>query len=163
LKIGLQKLLFELIKNSKRSDRDLAKTLGVSQPTITRMRKKLEQKMISEYTVIPNWEELGYEIMALTFVGVKPTYQKEAEARKVEKWMMNQPNVVFAADGQGMGMSAVVISFHRNYTDFLKFLTETRTEWAEYLTDIQTFIVTVKGGLVFKPFSLKYLASAKEN
>ena len=155
--------MFELIKNSKRSDRDLAKTLGVSQPTITRMRKKLEQKMISEYTVIPNWEELGYEIMALTFVGVKPTYQKEAEARKVEKWMMNQPNVVFAADGQGMGMSAVVISFHRNYTDFLKFLTETRTEWAKYLTDIQTFIVTVKGGLVLKPFSLKYLAESKEN
>jgi len=159
----MQKLLYELIKNSKRSDRDLAKTLGVSQPTITRMRKKLEQKMISEYTVIPNWAELGYEIMALTFVGVKPTYQTEAEAKKVEKWMMKHPNVVFAADGQGMGMTAVIISFHRNYTGFLRLLTETRTEWAEYLTDIQAFIVTVKGGLVFKPFSLKYLADAKEN
>ena len=163
MKIRMQKLLFELIKNSKRSDRHLAKTLGVSQPTITRMRKKLEQKMISEYTVIPNWTELGYEIMALTFIGVKPTYLREAEAKKVEKWMMKQPNVVFAADGQGMGMTGVIISFHRDYTGFLQFLTETRTEWAQHLTDIQTFIVTVKGGLVLKPFSLKYLTESKEN
>jgi len=61
-----------------------------------------------------------------------------------------------------MGMTAVIISFHRNYTGFLQIMTKTRTEWAEYLTDIQSFIVTVKGGLVFKPFSLKYLTDAKE-
>jgi len=38
-----QKLLRELLKNSKRSDRDLAKILKVSQPTITRTRHKLEK------------------------------------------------------------------------------------------------------------------------
>ena len=37
-------LLRELLKNSKRSDRDLAKSLGVSQPTLTRMRKRLEKE-----------------------------------------------------------------------------------------------------------------------
>jgi len=39
----LLKLLFELIKNSKRSDRDLAKILDISQPTVTRLRKVLEK------------------------------------------------------------------------------------------------------------------------
>ena len=34
-------LLFELLRNSNRSDRDLAKTIGVSQPTVTRTRRKL--------------------------------------------------------------------------------------------------------------------------
>jgi len=38
-----QKLLRELLKNSKQSDRELAKTLKVSQPTITRLRHKLEK------------------------------------------------------------------------------------------------------------------------
>ena len=36
-----QQLLRELLKNSKRSDRELSKILGVSQPTITRARTKL--------------------------------------------------------------------------------------------------------------------------
>jgi DNA-binding Lrp family transcriptional regulator len=39
-------LLYELMKNSRKSDRDLAKILDVSQPTVTRMRRKLET---SEY------------------------------------------------------------------------------------------------------------------
>jgi DNA-binding Lrp family transcriptional regulator len=56
-------LLYELIKNSRRSDRDLAKILHVSQPTITRMRKKLETNdFILEYTLVPNFAKLGFEI-----------------------------------------------------------------------------------------------------
>jgi len=53
-------LLYELMKNSKRSDRELARVVRVSQPTITRMRKNLEKSgYIREYTVMPaleNWD-----------------------------------------------------------------------------------------------------------
>jgi DNA-binding Lrp family transcriptional regulator len=43
------------MKNSRRSDRQLAKALGVSQPTVSRTLERLEkQGMIREYTVIPN-------------------------------------------------------------------------------------------------------------
>jgi DNA-binding Lrp family transcriptional regulator len=35
------KLIAELMKNSRRSDRELAKAVGVSQPTVTRTIKKL--------------------------------------------------------------------------------------------------------------------------
>jgi len=42
LKVIDYKILFELTKNSKISDRKLAKKVGVSQPTITRRRAKLE-------------------------------------------------------------------------------------------------------------------------
>ena len=49
------KLLFELMKNSHRSDRQLAKALGVSQPTVTRRRAILEKDYIEGYTVIPKF------------------------------------------------------------------------------------------------------------
>ena len=49
-----RKLLSELIKNSHRSDRELAKAIGSSQPTTTRLRNKLEKEgYIREYTIIP--------------------------------------------------------------------------------------------------------------
>jgi Lrp/AsnC family transcriptional regulator for asnA, asnC and gidA len=62
------KLVSELMKNSRRSDRDLAKAIGVSQPTVTRTRSRLEREgIIREYTMIPDFGKLGYKIMALTF------------------------------------------------------------------------------------------------
>ena len=38
------KLVSELIKNSRRSDREVARVLGLSQPTVGRMIKKLEKR-----------------------------------------------------------------------------------------------------------------------
>ena len=65
------KLLYEMMKNAKRSDRKIAKIIGVSQPTITRMRQRLEKAgYIRDYTVIPNLEKLGYEIAAFTFMTI---------------------------------------------------------------------------------------------
>ena len=71
MKKRMLKLLFELMKNAKRSDREIAKIIGVSQPTITRMRQRLEKTAIVDYTVIPDWTELGFEIMAMTLVKAK--------------------------------------------------------------------------------------------
>jgi DNA-binding Lrp family transcriptional regulator len=61
------KLVSELMKNSRRSDRELAKAVGVSEPTIGRLIKKLEKEgIIQEYTMIPDFAKLGYELMAIT-------------------------------------------------------------------------------------------------
>jgi DNA-binding Lrp family transcriptional regulator len=40
------KLISELMKNSRKSDRELAKKIGVSQPTVTRTRTKLQKRDI---------------------------------------------------------------------------------------------------------------------
>jgi len=162
-KIAL-KLLFELIKNSKRSDRELAKILRVSQPTVTRMRQKLEKKIIKEYTAIPDWVELGYELIAFTFGNVKYLQPSETEeqARKAKDWLMKHPSIIFASGGDGMGMNGMCISFHKDYTSFANFIAECQTEWGGYLKDMQFFLVSMKGGFLLKPFSLKYLEKAEE-
>ncbi|MCW3982010.1 MAG: Lrp/AsnC family transcriptional regulator, partial [Candidatus Bathyarchaeota archaeon] len=54
------RILAELMRNSKVSDRQLAKRVGVSQPTITRRRARLEKGIINGYTTIPHWANLGY-------------------------------------------------------------------------------------------------------
>ena len=53
------KLLSELMKNSHRSDKELARVIGCSQPTVTRTRRRLEKEgCIREYTVIPDFHKL---------------------------------------------------------------------------------------------------------
>jgi DNA-binding Lrp family transcriptional regulator len=158
------KLLWELMKN-RRSDRELAKVLGTSQPTVSRRRMFIEKNFIDGYTAIPRWEKIGFEVVALTFVKPKLRYAKpevrEAGFRKVEEWMRNHPNVILAMDGQGMGWDGVFVSFHKSYSDFAEFIRKHDSELSDFLLESQSFIADINSTTIRKPFHLKYLADVK--
>jgi DNA-binding Lrp family transcriptional regulator len=159
------KLLWELMKNSRRSDRELAKVLGISQPTVSRRRIIIERNFIDGYTAIPKWEKIGFELVAFTFVKHKIKYAKPevraAAFKKVEEWMMKQPNVILAIDGQGMGWDGICVSFHKSYSDFTQFMRKHNSELSELLIDTQSFIADINPTTIRKPFHLKYLTEAK--
>jgi DNA-binding Lrp family transcriptional regulator len=158
-------ILGELLKNSRRSDRELAKALGTSQPTVTRRRANIEKNFIDGYTAIPKWEKIGFEIVAFTFVKHNIKYAKpevrEETFRKVEQWMMKQPNVIFAIDGQGMGWDGIFVSFHKSYSDFTEFMKKHNSELSNLLVDCQSFISSINPTAIRKPFHLKYLSEVK--
>jgi DNA-binding Lrp family transcriptional regulator len=156
----LTRLLFELIKNSKRSDRELARTLDISQPTVTRLRKTLEKDAIEQYTVIPSISYLGYDILAFTFARSKELVQPLFERGK--KWATSKPNVIFLSSGLGMDEDAMMVSIHREYADFVKFYTSFRRDWGDTLQDFRTFLISVRGSTQMKPFSFDYLVDANE-
>jgi DNA-binding Lrp family transcriptional regulator len=114
------KLISELIKNSRKSDRALAKAIGASQPTVSRLRLKLEKKVIMEYAMRPNLVELGFELLAVNFARLD--YQKRSDPRlskKVLEFVRKRPNIIFASTGKGMHSDRLSISIHRNYSDIL--------------------------------------------
>jgi DNA-binding Lrp family transcriptional regulator len=155
----LVKLLKELIRNSRRSDRELAKTLKVSQPTVTRNRK-IAESYVRSYTIVPDFKKIGYEILAVTFAKAK-TYDKKQVETKLEvqkKWAMQHPNILFASDGEGLGKDAVILSLHKDYSKYADFMREYTVSFADFISDVQSFIVSLKTGMIIKPFDLKYLA-----
>ncbi|HVP16074.1 MAG TPA: winged helix-turn-helix transcriptional regulator [candidate division Zixibacteria bacterium] len=86
------KLIAELMKNSRRSDRELAKAVGVSQPTVSRTIRKLEKEgVIREYTMIPDFGKLGFQLMSLVttkegeIVKENETEQAWKKAREASK------------------------------------------------------------------------------
>ena len=155
------KILFELMKDSHRSDRQLAKSLGVSQPTVTRRRAMLEENYIEGYTVIPKFGQIGFEMAALTFIKSKLKFKigdEKAEAlKKMKDWYMKQPNVILVLDGRGMGWDAVCISLHENFANFAEFIRAHDAELSEWVVESQTFHADLKAGITIKPFHLKYL------
>jgi DNA-binding Lrp family transcriptional regulator len=159
------KLLFELMKDSHRSDRQLAKALGVSQPTVTRRRTMLEKSYIEGYTIIPKFGQIGFEIAAFTFLKSKLKQktgkEKDEALKKMKDWYMNQPNVVLVQDGRGMGWDAICISLHQNFSDFAAFIRAQDSELSEWIIESQTFHADLKPGIAIKPFHLKYLAKQK--
>jgi DNA-binding Lrp family transcriptional regulator len=158
-------LLFELMKDSHRSDRQLAKALGISQPTVTRRRAMLEDSTIDGYTVIPKFGQIGFEVAAFTFMKTKLNYKKgkdkEDAFNKAKEWYLKQSNVIAVLDGQGMGYDAVCVSLHENYTSFAEFLRAQASELSEIIESTQSFQADLKPGVPIKPFHLKYLAKVK--
>lgn len=150
----MQRLLFELLRNSKRSDRELAKIIGVSQPTVTRMRDKLEKMgIIQEYTVVPNCAQIGIEIAAFTLINTKRDQKMEEIVVKI---LEKDPRVMFAAKGSGLGSNCVVFSVHDNYTDFLEFVSDLRSSCGEYMEGSQSFVMSLRTKF-YKPFSFSHL------
>ncbi len=148
-------LLYELMKDSKRSDRELAKVVGVSQPTITLMRKTLEkQEYIREYTVMPALEKLGFEVLALNFVKANITPE-------FKEWVSKNPKILFAGFGRGLdGNTLLLVSVHKNLTDFSQFTSEVEKLFGSNISLFKSFLSSLNVDVV-KPFSFKNLERIK--
>ena len=159
------KILFELMKNAKRSDRQLAKLLRVSQPTVSRRRAFIERELIDGYTAVPKWKKLGYEILAITLIKTKSSLASKEKYAAVRKrgleWLMKQPNIIMSGGCRGMGVSAFMISVHKSYSDYDEFMYRYRLELADTVDDLQTVIVNLAGRELLKPLHVKYLAETE--
>jgi Lrp/AsnC family leucine-responsive transcriptional regulator len=151
------KLVSELFRNSRKSDREMARKLGVSQPTVSRMRGKLESEgIIKEYTIIPDFAKLGFELVAISCVKAKV---RTDYLERAQEWVKNYPNIVLSAKAEGSGKNAVMISLHKSYTDYSKFVSETQMQWADDIENYDTILIALKGPVV-RAFSLRSLAEA---
>jgi DNA-binding Lrp family transcriptional regulator len=155
-------LLSELIKNSKRSDRELGRILQVSQATVTRTRKKLEGKLIDQYTVIPDLVEMGHQVLAFTFLSMKTSGFGDPVNywAKAKEWCRLHTDIIYATAGEGLNSNGVIISVHKSIYEYHKLLNEGRRDWADQLESLQSFVISLenKEG-VSKPFSFNSLAT----
>jgi len=157
------KLISELMKNSRRSDRALARALGVSQPTATRLRGKLEkQGYIKEYTAIPDFRKLGFEIMAITFSRFlkEPTPEELGELRKVSRELQskNPAAILLAANGMGLGSNRVFVSFHKSYHSYEKTVSLIKRVPHVATSHVESFVVSLVNGEHYQPITFSAIA-----
>ena len=158
------KIIFALMKNSKISDRELAKTVGVSQPTVSRRRARLEKEGLLDYTAIPDFRKLGFQIMAFSFSKWTPEalaelLDKEDFVKQVQRFFSRFPNVIFATTGgSGLGgMDSASISVHKDYNDYTKFMKEIKKEWGKNVAAFDSFIFSLGSDDVVRPITFKYI------
>lgn len=159
------RILSELMKNSKQSDREVAQKLRVSQPTVSRIRAKLQKEgYIKEYTMIPDFSKLGYKIMAITF-GLSQALHKEAaeKARKIirDSIKNEQFGFVMLERGMGLGFDGVIITYHRDYSSYQRFLRWLKQVFPKDLVDvgkIASFLVDLDDKVRYLPLTFSMLA-----
>lgn len=156
------RLVSELLKNSRRSDRELARAVGVSQPTVSRLLRRLEKEgIIKEYTVIPDFNKLGYGLLALNFVKLQKSLSPEEveKARKTAKEKVEQSNfgIVMLERGIGLGFDGVIVSLYKDYSDYASH--RNALEGFSFIEDkIETFLIDLNDKIRYRPLSFYAIA-----
>lgn len=158
------RLISELMKNSRRSDRELAKALKISQPTVTRTRSRLEKEgYLNEYTVIPDFQKLGFQLAAFILVRMKKNLSTEEteKARQVTmKDMMEKApdEIVLFYRGIGSEYSGVLVSFHKSYSDYSKLIGRMKEYPFVDTSATLSFLVDLNDKIQYRPFTFSTLA-----
>ena len=102
-----RKLLGELLKDSKRSYRELARAIGVSAATVINHVQRLESAgVIKDYTVRLDHERLGYELTVITEITVS-----KGKLLETEEEIAKISNACAVYDVTGLTDAMVVAKF----------------------------------------------------
>jgi DNA-binding Lrp family transcriptional regulator len=154
-------ILSELMKNARSGDREIAKRIGTSQPTVSRRRKKLEDEGLLEYFAVPALGEIGYQIIALHFVlwneaGYQSLKEQEDFMERVDAFLSAHPNVIFASSGSGLEMTRLAIAIHRDYGDYTNFRRDFTAMWSDFVERFESFIVSTESDKILRNFTFKH-------
>jgi DNA-binding Lrp family transcriptional regulator len=166
------KLIAELTKNSRRSDRELAKRVRVSQPTVTRTRNKLEKEgIIREYTIIPDFTKIGYQMASITFAKMKePPSQKTIDEIRRQAGEMEKKNpspTIVTMRGIGCNADYVSVAFHKTYAEYTQYMKYIRQYPQVKVDEIKSFVIDLLDEGHFRYLTLSvfadYLLRTKES
>jgi DNA-binding Lrp family transcriptional regulator len=113
-----RRLLRELLKDSKRSYRELARSIGVSAATVINHVQRLESAgVIRDYTVQLDHERLGYELTVITEITVS-----KGKLLETEEEIAKISNACAVYDVTGLTDAMVVAKFksRKDLSDFTK-------------------------------------------
>ena len=156
------RLVAELMKNSRRSDRELARALRVSQPTVSRMIKRLEAEgVIKEYTMIPDFIELGYKIMAVTFCSLKVSHEEYKEIIAAEKNLRGElsQKIIMFERGLGLESTGVIVSLHENYSSYVEFIDKLKEHPFLDVSRFRSFLTSLEDKVHIRPLTFSLLAN----
>lgn len=155
------KVLSELMKNSRVSLNELARLVGVSASTSNRIIEKLESEgIIKEYTALPDFAKLGYQIMALTFTKYKKSILKKeilAGRKAAQESLKQVPEVIMAERGMGLGYDEVTITLHKDHAAYVNFMIWMK-QW-QFIDNSKTesFLIALRNSVGYKSLTLSTL------
>jgi DNA-binding Lrp family transcriptional regulator len=127
------------------------------------MIKRLEKEgYIKEYTMIPDFRKLGYQIMGITLLkhNVQPNKEEFAKIRKEmnEIDRQNPHALLLAVNGIGLGKDKLFITFYEDYSAYWKAMELTRGIPYFDMQNVESFLVDINDETNYKLLSMAAIA-----
>jgi DNA-binding MarR family transcriptional regulator len=151
-----------LVKYPEMSDTEIAENVGVSRHTVSRLKRKFEDRKLIRKINLPDIKKMGFEI--LTFYHIKFDPSNPPDIDKDEASILMSSSTIFMASRQ---FEAILLTIHRDYDDYandknriMHILKENK--WIAEKTLIQTYslnsLVFIKN-FKFAPIAMKMVGS----
>ncbi|MFH1126528.1 MAG: Lrp/AsnC family transcriptional regulator [archaeon] len=139
-------VFFELLKDGRVPDKHIAQRIKTTQPTVTRIRQKLEREgYIKKYSILVDFKKVGITMIVVTMFKWAD-YSIEKEQEDARKEILKMPEMLSLSRGEGMrGKTNIIISAHEGFKSYEDFVRVLRKKWGNYVTDIESFISSVDG------------------
>ncbi|MBI2653312.1 Lrp/AsnC family transcriptional regulator [Candidatus Woesearchaeota archaeon] len=139
-----KKFLELLLEKGNISDADIAKKTGMSKSTCSRIRKKMEKLLISEYIPIIELDKVGIEVF-LVLLFKWNSFDKEDLTKKTFHEFEKDPHVIFLANGQGSaGQSTVMFMGFKSLEQYNEYFKEFRKKYDKYIENVNSLILPSK-------------------
>lgn len=161
------KTLFALISSGGKSDREIAKTLRISNSSLSRKRKKLEEEgYIKEYTLIPNFYKMGLKVIVFSSCSTSDVVPPE-NAKFIQDLMLNIPELLCLFEGHDVeGTNWFAVTVHRDYDEFVELYKNVMEECGalQHMPHVESKrLVFHTNRLLPKAFSLRQLEFLFQN
>ncbi len=115
------KVLFTLLSLSNKSDRAIAKILGISNTSLSKRRRRLEKDgCIKEYTVIPDLHSMGLDVIVFYFSSTSDMLTP-AQLKESRELALKHPEVLCLLEEQNLaGTSWFAVTIHKTYDGFVE-------------------------------------------
>lgn len=157
------RVLIELLKNSRRSDREIAHILGVSQPTVSRTIKKLEKEgAIKEYTIIPDFRMLGYNILGTSRLQVSEESKEGLQQVRKSSLQMEKDNpnaFLLAVNGMAGKTNRLFMVLYKTYSDYVEVIRLIKNAPFVEVESVDTFLADLNDETNLRVLSMSGLAN----
>ena len=136
-----RKFLNLLLEKGNISDTEIAKKAGMSKSTCSRIRKKMEKILISEYIPIIELDKVGIEVF-LVLLFKWNAFDKEDVTKKAFDEFEKDPHVIFLANGQGSaGQSTVMFMGFKSLAQYNEYFKGFRRNYDKYIENMNSLIL----------------------
>ena len=137
--------------------------MGVSQPTVTRTLHRLEKEgYIKEYTAIPDFSKLGYELKGFTFVKMKESLSSEEQKEIkefVNRFAKEHPHAeLIAVQGIGLNKDYAFVTFFKDFADYWETQRLAREVPYSDVNSFESFLVDLKDRNLIRTLSMSAIA-----
>jgi DNA-binding Lrp family transcriptional regulator len=154
LKKREKEIFIRLLVNARMPDKHIAKLLNTTQPTVTRIRQKLEKTgYIKGYRPVVDLQKLGIGLIALILFRISDFSKTEEIKKNVIPDLKKMPEVILVAEGEGMGKTSLIVTMHKDFPQFEEWMINLRKKYGKYMEEEEQFFFSTSR--IYKELSIE--------
>ena len=138
-----KKFLISLLEDGAKTDSKISKETGISKATCSRIRKKLNKSLISDYVPIIELDKVGINVfLVLTFQW--RSFNNEELTKKTFNELERNSSIIFLANGEGSEISTVIFMGFKNLEEYHNYLKEFRKKYGLHISNVNSLLLPSK-------------------